>query len=133
MTLEIHNPTALGRPSGWNNGMLAQAGARILFVAGQSAGGESHADEGGDIIAQWGQVLDKVLAVVREAGGDAHHIARMTVYVTDIDDYRAQRKPLGHVWRERMGRHYPAMALVAVRSLVDPNAVVEIEATAVIP
>ena len=70
---------------------------------------------------------------MRDAGGKSEHIARMTVYVTDMTIYRAERSRLGDAWRAAMGRHYPAMALVEVRSLVDPGAVVEIETTAVLP
>jgi enamine deaminase RidA (YjgF/YER057c/UK114 family) len=124
---EIVNPDELGRHTGFSHGVLAPAGGRVLFVAGQTAPGA------GDFAAQFGAALERALAVVREAGGRPEHVARMTVYVTDMGVYRAERPRLGAVWRASMGRHYPAMALVEVRSLVDPNAVVEIEATAVIP
>jgi enamine deaminase RidA (YjgF/YER057c/UK114 family) len=73
-----------------------------------------------------------VLEVVREAGGGPEHVARMTVYVTDLNSYRVALEPLGRVWRERFDRRYPAMAMVEVSGLVDEGAVVEIEATAVI-
>ena len=73
-----------------------------------------------------------MLAVLAQAGGEPRDIGRLTIYVTDMAQYRASLKPLGEVYRRRMGTHYPAMALVEVRSLVDPNAVVEIEATAVL-
>ncbi len=131
MAYQIFNPDSLGEPRGWNNGMLAPAGGRVLFVAGQTAG-----DGDGlvpDLVEQFGRALDAVLDVVHEAGGKAANIGRLTIYVTDIDEYRSSLKPLGAVYRERMGRHYPAMALVAVRALVDPTARVEIQATAVIP
>ena len=81
---------------------------------------------------QFGRALDKVLAVVGHAGGAADDIARVTIYVTDLAAYRANTKPLGEAWRARMGKHYPAVALVEVKGLVDRGAVVEIEATAVI-
>lgn len=126
------NPEALGPPRGWTNGMLGPSGGRVLFVAGQDAAmpdGTVHTD---DFIEQFRIALDKTLAVVTEAGGDASSIGRMTVFVTDLDAYRASRKALGGLWRERMGRHYPAMALVEVSRLVDPRGRIEIEATAVI-
>jgi enamine deaminase RidA (YjgF/YER057c/UK114 family) len=126
MSFEIINPESLGRPSGWNNGMLAAAGGRVLFVAGQAA------PTAGDLVAQWEAALERVLAVVRAAGGGPQDIGRMMVYVTDRAAYLAQRKPLGEVHRRLMGRHYPAMALVEVNALVDPHALVEIEATAVL-
>lgn len=128
MTFRIVNPDALGRPSGWNHGMLAPAGGRLLFVAGQTA-----PQGGGGLVEQWAGALERVLEVVRAAGGGPEHIGRMTIYVIDRQTYLASLKPLGEVHRRLMGRHYPAMALVEVQALVDANAVVEIEATAVLP
>jgi enamine deaminase RidA (YjgF/YER057c/UK114 family) len=132
MRHEIVNPESLGAPRGWSNGILAPRGGRLLFVAGQ-AGWES--DAPGDppgFTDQFARALDKVLAVVREAGGEPTDVARLTVYVTDLAAYREARKPLGEVWRARLGRHYPAMALVEVTGLVDRGALLEMEATAVI-
>jgi enamine deaminase RidA (YjgF/YER057c/UK114 family) len=132
MRFQIVNPESLGQPSGWNNGLLAPATGRLLFVAGQDARDASgHVPDVG-FVEQFGRCLDSILTVVREAGGEAEDIARMTVYVTDMATYRASLKPLGRAYRERMGRHYPAMALVEVKSLVEKNALVEIEATAVV-
>jgi enamine deaminase RidA (YjgF/YER057c/UK114 family) len=128
MTFRIVNPDALGRPSGWNHGMLAPAGGRLLFVAGQTA-----PQRGGGLVEQWAGALKRVLEVVRAAGGGPEHIGRMTVYVIDRQTYLASLKPLGEVHRRLMGRHYPAMALVEVQALLDANALVEIEATAVLP
>ena len=130
---EIFNPPALGDPRGWNNGLLAPVGGRILFVAGQSASGTSGVVPSDDFVEQFAVALDHVLAVVREAGGEPKHIGRMTVFVTDLAAYMASRAELGVVYRARMGRHYPAMALMEVSGLVDDGAVVEIEATAVLP
>lgn len=118
-------------PKGYANGRVG--GGRTLHVGGQI--GWSMAEGAGarfpaGLVAQFGQALDNVLAVVRAAGGAAEDIASMTVYVTSIEDYRAAQRALGPVWRERMGRHYPAMALVGVTALVEPEAVVEIQAVA---
>jgi enamine deaminase RidA (YjgF/YER057c/UK114 family) len=129
---QIINPTSLGTPRGWNNGMLAPAG-RVLFVAGQTARDASGRVPPLGFVEQFGRALENVLMVVREAGGEADDIGRLTVYVTDLAAYRTELKPLGEVYRTVMGRHYPAMALVQVTGLVDERAVVEIEATAVIP
>jgi enamine deaminase RidA (YjgF/YER057c/UK114 family) len=129
---DIVNPGSLGQPKGWNNGMLAPAGGRVLFVAGQVATDASGEVVAGDMAAQWERALENVLAVVRAAGGEPADIGRMTVYVTDRAAYLASRRPLGEVWRRLMGRHYPAMAVVEVKGLVEDGAVVEIEATAVI-
>jgi NAD(P)-dependent dehydrogenase (short-subunit alcohol dehydrogenase family)/enamine deaminase RidA (YjgF/YER057c/UK114 family) len=128
----IINPVELGAPRGWNNGMLAQAGTRVLFIAGQTARDDSGQVAATDFVSQFDRTLGKVLAVVRQAGGEPGDIGRFTIYVTDMAQYRASLKPLGEVYRRRMGTHYPAMALVEVTSLVDTRALVEIEATAVL-
>lgn len=126
------NPDELGPPKGWTNGMLAPAGGRILLVAGQDAATAEGIVEEEDFVRQFDLALAKTLMVVHNAGGDPASIGRMTVFVTDLDAYRESRKAIGEVWRARMGRHYPAMALVEVSRLVDPLGKVEIEATAVI-
>ena|SRR5213593_1987945 len=126
MTFEPINPASLGRPSGFTHGMLGPAGGRVLFVAGQTA------PEAGGFVGQWEQALGRVLEVVRAAGGTPESIGRMTVFVTDRASYLANLAPLGEVHRKAMDRHYPAMSLVEVRALVDPQALVEIEATAVL-
>jgi enamine deaminase RidA (YjgF/YER057c/UK114 family) len=126
MAFDIINPEAFGgRPSGWNHGMLADTGGRILFVAGQIV-------PVGDFVSQWDGALGRVLAVVRAAGGKPDDIGRMIVYITDRPAYLANLTPLGEVHRKHMGRHYPAMAVVEVKSLVDSHALVEIEAVAVL-
>lgn len=129
---DLLNPASLGAPKGWTHGVLAPAGARMLFVAGQ-AGWESGAPgEPPEFAAQFARALDKILVVVREAGGDAGSVARMTVYVSDLPAYLASRRALRDAWAARFGDYYPAMALVEVRGLVDRGALVEIEATAAI-
>jgi enamine deaminase RidA (YjgF/YER057c/UK114 family) len=129
---EIVNPPELGQPRGWSNGLLAPARGRLLLVAGQ-AGWESDAQGTPPALAdQFARALDKALTVVRQAGGMPSDIGRITVYVTDLAAYMASRKALGEVWRARFGKHYPAMALVEVKGLVDRGALVEMEATAVI-
>jgi NAD(P)-dependent dehydrogenase (short-subunit alcohol dehydrogenase family) len=128
----IVNPEELGAPRGWNNGMLAQAGGRVLFIAGQTARDGSGTVPPADFTTQFDTALGNVLTVLRQAGGQPADIGRFTIYVTDMAQYRGNLKQLGDVYRRRMGRHYPAMALVEVKSLVDPGAAVEIEATAVL-
>jgi enamine deaminase RidA (YjgF/YER057c/UK114 family) len=129
---ELLNPVALGPPKGWTNGVLTPRGGRMLFVAGQAGWQGDAAGEPPGFADQFARALDKVLVVVRDAGGDAHTIARLTVYVTDLAAYRAARPALGALWRERFGDYYPAMALIEAKGLVDRGAMVEIEATAVI-
>ena len=128
----IVNPAELGAPRGWNNGLLARPGGRTLFIAGQTARDDSGRVAPADFVTQFDRALGNVLAVLGEAGGEPSDIGRFTIYVTDMTQYRSSLKPLGQAYRKRMGSHYPAMALVEVKSLVDPNAVVEIEATAVL-
>ena len=133
MTFQIINPESLGAPKGWNNGLLAPAGGRVLFVAGQDARDASGNVTATGIVDQFAQVFDNLLTVVREAGGKPEHIGRMTIYVTDLEAYVTNRKPIGEAYRKRMGRHYPAMALVEVKALMESNALIEVEATAVLP
>ena len=132
MTYEHINPEELGAPRGWTNGMLAPVDGRVLFIAGQDAaevGGEVVTD---DFVQQVDLVLGKVLTIVRAAGGGPEDVGRMTIFVTALDEYRSGRREIGERYRAHMGEHFPAMALVEVRGLLDPGAKVEIEATAVI-
>jgi enamine deaminase RidA (YjgF/YER057c/UK114 family) len=129
MTEEVTVP-GWPAPKGYANGRIGCG--RALYVGGQIGWDERGAVVPGGLVPQFARALDNVLAVVRAAGGAPEDIATMTVFVTDIADYRAARGALGPVWRERMGRHYPAMALVAVAALVEPDAVVEIQAIAAI-
>jgi NAD(P)-dependent dehydrogenase (short-subunit alcohol dehydrogenase family)/enamine deaminase RidA (YjgF/YER057c/UK114 family) len=128
----VINPEELGAPRGWNNGMLARPGGRMLFIAGQTARDGSGQVPPADFVSQFDRALGNVLAVLREAGGEPGDVGRFTIYVTDMAQYRGSLKALGDVYRRRMGKHFPAMALVEVSSLVDPHAMVEFEATAVV-
>jgi enamine deaminase RidA (YjgF/YER057c/UK114 family) len=127
MTREVIVP-GWPAPKGYANGRVGEG--RALYVGGQIGWDERGAFPPGGLVPQLGRALDNVLAVVRAAGGAAEDIASMTVFVTSVEEYRAAQRALGPVWRERMGRHYPAMALVAVAALVEPEAVVEIQAIA---
>ncbi len=127
------DPAALGPPKGYSNGILADPG-RVLFVAGQVAFDANQKIVGGDdFAAQFGRALDNVLLVVAEAGGKPEHVGRITIFVTDKSRYVAASKAIGEAYRARMGKHYPAMSLVQVAALLEDGALVEIEATAVIP
>lgn len=129
---EIVNPPALGAPKGYSNGILCPAGGRLLFVAGQVAWDASHRIVCKDFPCQFRKGLENVVAVVREAGGRPKDLARLTIYVTDKRKYIADRRAIGEAYRAVMGRHFPAMALVEVKALLEPGAKVEIEGTAVI-
>jgi enamine deaminase RidA (YjgF/YER057c/UK114 family) len=121
-------------PLGYANGMCTLGqGERVLFVAGQVGWHPDGTFTTDDLAEQFAQALDNVLAVVRAAGGEAQSIARMTIYVTDLDAYRAGTRAIGLAWRARMGRHFPAMALLGVSGLVERRAKVEIEATCILP
>jgi enamine deaminase RidA (YjgF/YER057c/UK114 family) len=138
----VVNPPELGAPRGFAHGLIAPAGARTLFVAGQIGtdnravrlkADATYSPPDDDFVIQFERALERVMVVVAAAGGRSEHIARMTVYVTSMERYRDARGDLRGVWRRHMGSHYPAIALVAVTALVDPNARIEIEATAVLP
>jgi enamine deaminase RidA (YjgF/YER057c/UK114 family) len=130
--LKVINPASLGRPRGYSNGLLTPAGVRLLFVAGQIGWDEHQQLVGEDFVAQFDRALRNVLAVVGEAGGAPGSVARMVVYVTDKREYAARKAEVGERWRALMGRHFPAMALVEVKGLLEDGAKVEIEATAVL-
>jgi enamine deaminase RidA (YjgF/YER057c/UK114 family) len=131
--MKIINPEALGRPRGYANGVLADAGGRLLFVAGQVGWDEQQRLVGEDFVEQFARALENVITVVGEAGGTVEQIARLTIYVTDKREYAARTREVGERWRALMGSYFPAMTLVEVKSLLEDGAKVEIEATAVLP
>ncbi len=124
------NPASLAPPRGYSHGMKGTG--EVLFVAGQVGwDGQGRMVTGG-FVAQFAQALANVLAVVREAGGAPASVARLTLYVTDKREYRAQQREVGEAYRRLMGKHFPAMALVEVRGLLEDDARVEIEAVALL-
>jgi enamine deaminase RidA (YjgF/YER057c/UK114 family) len=128
----ILEPADWPRPSGYSNGVLAQG--RQVFIAGQVGWNpRSGQFESADLVAQVSQSLKNVLAVLAQAGGRAEHLARMTWYLTSRSEYLAHLEEIGEVYREVMGKHFPAMTAVEVSALIEAQAKVEIEATAVIP
>ena len=116
------------KPKGYANGRAGTG--RVLHVAGQIGWDERGQFGDADLVAQFAKSLDNVLAVVKAGGGRPSDIAEMTIFVTDIVAYRAARKELGPIWRTRMGVHFPAMALVGTTALVEPEALIEIQAVA---
>jgi enamine deaminase RidA (YjgF/YER057c/UK114 family) len=131
MAKRIVNPAALARARGYSHGLLFESAQKLLFVAGQIGWDADGRLVSADFAAQFRRALENVLAVVREAGGDAGCVARLTIYVTDKKLYRERTREIGLAYRELMGAHYPAMALVQVADLLEDGALVEIEATAV--
>lgn len=128
--MTVINPSHLAPPRGYSHGIVAQG--RMLFVAGQ-IGWNNRAEIVSDrFVEQFDQALANVLAVVGEAGGTPESVARLTIFVVDKAEYVEAQREIGERYRARMGTHYPAMTLVEVKSLLEPGARVEIEATAVL-
>ena len=123
-------PESLARPRGYSHGVRGTG--ELLFVAGQVGWNRDGRVVSADFVSQFQRALENVIDVVWAAGGKPTDIARMVVYVTDKAEYAARTRELGEVWRARMGRHYPAMVLVEVQSLLEDEAKVEIEATALL-
>jgi enamine deaminase RidA (YjgF/YER057c/UK114 family) len=123
-------PDGWPRPRGYANGVAASG--ELVFVAGMIGWDETGAFADG-LAAQVRQALRNVVAVLAEAGAEPSHVARLTWYVTSRAEYLAAQAEIGAAYREVMGRHFPAMAVVEVSALVEQRALVEIEATAVVP
>jgi len=125
-------PAGWPRPKGYSNAVVAEG--RQVFVAGMVGWNPvTGAFESDDFVAQFRQTLHNVVAVLRAAGAGPEHLVRTTWYITDKPAYLAALAEVGRAWREVVGRHYPAMAVVEVKALIEDRAKVEIEATAVLP
>jgi enamine deaminase RidA (YjgF/YER057c/UK114 family) len=131
MSFTFINPASLGTPCGYSNGVLSEGG-RLLFISGQIAWNEEQKIVSDDLVAQFDRALRNVITVVTEAGGTPDQIARLILYVTDKNDYRRRMKEIGERYRALMGKHFPAMVLVEVKSLLDDAARIEIEGIAVL-
>ena len=130
MSLTPLNPKGWPPPRGYSNGL---AGEGRLVILGGQIGWDAQGRFAEGFVPQVRQALANIVAVLAEAGGRPQHIARLTWYVTDIAEYRASLAELGPAYRAVMGRHFPAMTLVQVAALVEPEARLEIEATAIVP
>jgi enamine deaminase RidA (YjgF/YER057c/UK114 family) len=129
--MKVLLPPGWPRPRGYSNGI--SAGGRVIVTAGVIAWDEQENFVSDTLAGQFAQVLRNIVAILAEDGATPEHVVRMTCYVTDIDAYRTSLSEIGAAWKDIIGKHYPAMALIAVTSLVEPKALVEIEATAVVP
>ena len=129
--MQILQPPGWRRPGGYSNGVAAEG--RMVFVAGLIGWDENSEFQSDDFIAQTALALKNTVAVLAEAGAGPEHVTRMTWYITDKQEYLSRGRELGEVYRDVMGRHYPAMAMVQVAGLMDDRAKVEIETTAVVP
>ena len=130
--MQVLLPPDWAAPIGYSNGIAVPAG-RIVFIAGQVGWNAQQKFESVDIAPQFEQALKNVLAVLREAGGEAGHICRMTAFCCDKPAYLAARSALGAIWRAQMGKHFPAMSMIFVSDLLDSPGKIELEATAVVP
>jgi enamine deaminase RidA (YjgF/YER057c/UK114 family) len=128
--LQVLQPSGWPAPKGYANGMAADG---RLVVTGGVIGWNSQGDLAADFVAQVRQTLSNISAILSEGGARPEHLVRLTWYVVDMEEYLANLKALGQVYRDIFGAHYPAMALVQVVRLVEKAARVEIEATAVVP
>lgn len=131
MSRSTLQPPGWPRPKGYANGIRARG--ELVFIAGQVGWDEQGTFGGRDFVAQTRQALRNVLAVLAEAGGGPQHIVRLTWFITDRAAYLASTAALGAAYREVMGRHYPTMSVVEVSALMEAEAQVEIEATAMLP
>jgi enamine deaminase RidA (YjgF/YER057c/UK114 family) len=132
MTFKLINPESLGAPRGYSNGVLTETAGRLLFVAGQIGWDEKQTIVSDDFVAQFDRALANVVTVVTAAGGAPDQIARLVIYVTNKTEYIDRRAEVGQSYRAHLGKHFPAMVLVEVKSLLDDQAKVEIEAVAVL-
>jgi enamine deaminase RidA (YjgF/YER057c/UK114 family) len=128
---QILQPPSWARPKGFANGIAAKG--KLVFIAGQVGWTPQGEWRSRDFAGQFRQALANILEVLAEADGEPHHLVRLTWYVIDKQEYLAALAGVGKAYRELMGRHFPAMAVVQVGGLVESEARLEIEATAVIP
>ncbi len=132
MSIRVLNPPNWRPPVGYANGISAAAG-RVVFIAGQVGWNAEQHFQSDDLVPQFGQALENILAILGEAGGRPSHICRLTAFCIDKPAYLAGRRELGRIWKTLMGNHYPAMSMIFVADLLDTPAKIELEATAVIP
>ncbi|MFE4309675.1 RidA family protein [Streptomyces sp. NPDC056891] len=131
MSLHRHNPAELAPPTGFSHAVTA-TGTRLVFLAGQTALDSEGVVVGDTLAEQFTTALANLLTALRHAGGTPADLARVTVYTTDVDDYRAHAPELGRIWRRLAGRDYPAMAVIGVVRLWDEQARVELDGFAVL-
>lgn len=129
--MRILSPAAWPRPRGYSNGVEAEG--RIVFVAGQIGWDETGRFASNAFAGQFRQTLVNTLAVLKEASAGPEHVARMTWFITSREEYEASLAEIGAAWRELMGRNFPAMSVIIVSGLVEREAKIEIETTAVLP
>jgi enamine deaminase RidA (YjgF/YER057c/UK114 family) len=132
MSVERVNPAELSPPTGFSHAVVA-SGSRVVFLAGQTALDADGKVTGGTLVEQFETALGNLLTALAASGGTPADLARVTVYATDVAEYRERAAELGRVWRRLAGREYPAMAVVQVVRLWDEEARVELDGFAVLP
>jgi enamine deaminase RidA (YjgF/YER057c/UK114 family) len=128
---ELLHPRSWKRAKGYSNGVAAEG--RMVFIAGQIGWNADQQFESLDFVVQVRQALENVIAVVHEAGGRREHVTRLTWFITDKAEYLSRLPEVGEAYRGVMGKHFPAMTMVQVTALIEDQARVEIEASAVVP
>ncbi|HEV8056601.1 MAG TPA: RidA family protein [Nocardioidaceae bacterium] len=131
MSIERVNPPQLARPSGFSHAIVATG--RVVFLAGQTALDADGRVVGDSVVEQFELALANLLTALRAAGGGPEHLTSLTVYIVDIDDYRAHAREIGSMWKRLVGSTYPAMAGIGVARLWDAEALVEVQGVAVLP
>ena len=129
---EMLNPDSLARPSGFSHVVVAAEG-RAVYLGGQTGHDRDGRVVGPTIVEQFARAAANVVVALEAAGGTPEDLVAMTIYVTDVGEYRAALEGVGSAYREHFGRHYPALALFEVSALFDPDAKVELVCTAVVP
>ena len=133
MSNEIVTAHELAPPVGYAHAVVGALGGRTVHLGGQTALGPDGAIQGATLAEQFDVAAGNVVAALRAAGAAPEHLVQVLVFVTDVAEYKAALRELGEVWKRRFGRRYPAIALLGVSALFDPEARVELVATAVIP
>jgi enamine deaminase RidA (YjgF/YER057c/UK114 family) len=131
MTLERFDPPGLARPSGFTHAVAGTG--RTVFLAGQTGSDAEGRIVPGGVVAQFERALGNLLVALRATGGGPEHLAQLTIYLVDVDAYRAGAREIGGVWRRLAGTRYPATAAVGVHRLWDPDALVELQGAAIVP
>lgn len=131
MSLEFVNPPELGTPRGFSHAAVGRG--RVVFLAGQTALDADGRIVGATVVEQFEKALGNLLSALRAAGGSAADLASLTIYIVDMDDYRAHARAIGEVWKKLVGQQYPAMAGIGVSRLWDAEALVEVQGFAVLP
>jgi enamine deaminase RidA (YjgF/YER057c/UK114 family) len=129
--IERIDPPELARPSGFAHAVAATG--RTVFLAGQTGLDADGRVVPGGVVAQFERAMQNLLVALRAAGGGPQHLAQLTIYIVDVDDYRVHAREIGAVWRRLVGTEYPATAGIGVARLWDADALVEVQGTAVVP